>query len=42
MVDQPHVSLMRLRTVEDEIAFELAYVVRRAWTRESISVLMVG
>jgi hypothetical protein len=42
MVDLTHISLTRLRAVEDEIVFELAYVVRRASTRASISVLMVG
>ena len=40
--DQTHCNLRRLKNVEDVIAFELAYVVRRASTRASISVLMVG
>ena len=40
--DQTHCNLRRLRNVEDVIAFELAYVVLRASTRASISVLMVG
>jgi hypothetical protein len=39
---QTHSSFARLNIEEDEIVSELAYVVRRASTRASMSVLMVG